>query len=225
MTETAAPADPAKIGDTKTALLEAAERLFADRGIQAASLRAITLEAGANLASVNYHFGSKRGLVRAVFARRLGPLNQERLALLAACGGRRGEDAVRCIVEAFVAPPLRMIYSDAGGPEFARLVARSFSEPDAEVRDLILEQFRPVIDRFGAALRAALPELPAAEIAWRFLFMVGAMAYTAGQGDLLERFGHGSGPPADPEQVIERLVAFLAAGMQAPMDRAGRSDG
>ena len=50
--------------DTRRDLLLAAERLFAQQGFQGASLRAITQEAGANLASVNYHFGSKEGLIR-----------------------------------------------------------------------------------------------------------------------------------------------------------------
>src|ERR1043166_6329556 len=70
---------------TRESLLDAAEALFTEHGIQAASLRAITQKAGANLAAVHYHFGSKEGLVKAVFSRRLKPLNQERLRLLEAC--------------------------------------------------------------------------------------------------------------------------------------------
>ena len=78
------PLDTAAPG-TRESLLDAAESLFSDRGIQAASLRAITEQAGANLAAVHYHFGSKQGLVRAVFSRRLAPLNEERLRRLAHC--------------------------------------------------------------------------------------------------------------------------------------------
>ena len=68
--------------DTKGRLLEAAERLYAEQGIEATSLRAITSEAGANLASVHYHFGSKEAFTEAVFSRRIVPLNRERLDLL-----------------------------------------------------------------------------------------------------------------------------------------------
>ena len=67
---------------TKDRLLDAAEELFSSRGIDATSLRAITSAAEVNLASVNYHFGSKDGLVKTVFIRRLEPLNNERLELL-----------------------------------------------------------------------------------------------------------------------------------------------
>ena len=69
-------------GSTKDRILDAAEGLFAQQGFSATSLRAITAQAGVNLAAVNYHFGSKDGLLEAVFVRRLGPLNDERLALL-----------------------------------------------------------------------------------------------------------------------------------------------
>ena len=67
---------------TKDRLLDAAEELFSSRGIDATSLRAITIAAEVNLAAVNYHFGSKDGLVKTVFLRRLEPLNNERLELL-----------------------------------------------------------------------------------------------------------------------------------------------
>ena len=55
---------------TRERILDAAERLFAERGYDGASLRAITGQARVNLAAVNYHFRSKRALMRAVFARR-----------------------------------------------------------------------------------------------------------------------------------------------------------
>ena len=68
--------------DTKERILDVAEHLFADSGFTATSLRDITSAAGVNLASVNYHFGSKEGLLSAVLHRRIGPLNERRLARL-----------------------------------------------------------------------------------------------------------------------------------------------
>ena len=72
--------------DTKQRILDAAEHLFATDGYHATSLRSITHAAKVNLAAVNYHFGSEDELIRAVFARRSGPLNEERLRLLAGTG-------------------------------------------------------------------------------------------------------------------------------------------
>ena len=220
-TTTAAASGAARAADTKSALLDAGERLFAERGIAGASMRAITSAAGANLAAVHYHFGSKEGLVRAVFARRLGPLNRERLEGLErlAATGREGD--VEGIVEAFVGPPLRMIGREPGGRAFAQLLARAVQEPGAGSRELVLEQFQEVIVRFTAALERALPSLGRKEILWRIHFMIGSLAFTAGLGFLVERFAGAPAPSEDPRPVIARLVTFLTGGMQRPPAETG----
>src|SRR3954467_8212959 len=82
--------DVVKLADTRVPLatkgriLDAAEALFMEQGFEATSLRAITAAADVNLAAVNYHFGSKEELFQAVLTRRLDPMNQERVNLLAA---------------------------------------------------------------------------------------------------------------------------------------------
>src|SRR5712691_4942148 len=68
--------------DTKTRILDAAEQLFMEHGFEATSLRSLTAAAGANLAAVHYHFGSKEELFQAVLTRRLDPMNAERIELL-----------------------------------------------------------------------------------------------------------------------------------------------
>src|SRR3954463_138895 len=77
---------------TRRRMLEAAERLFLEHGFDGTSLRMLTAAADVNLAAVNYHFGGKEELFRAMLAARLDPLNRERIALLAeyegAAGGR-----------------------------------------------------------------------------------------------------------------------------------------
>src|SRR5690349_13215808 len=60
--------------DTVERILDAAEILFAEKGFSETSLRLITSKAQVNLAAVNYHFGSKKSLIQAVFSRFLGPL-------------------------------------------------------------------------------------------------------------------------------------------------------
>lgn len=69
-------------GDTKARILDTAERLFAEQGYAETSMRCITSGAGVNLASVNYHFGSKEALLLEVIARRIGPVNEARMILL-----------------------------------------------------------------------------------------------------------------------------------------------
>src|SRR5690349_3437031 len=95
--------------DTRESLLGAAESLVSEHGIQAASLRQITQQAGANLAAVNYHFGSKDGLVRAVFSRRLRPMNEERHRRLELVDLEAG-DALEQVLRAFLEPLLRLLF-------------------------------------------------------------------------------------------------------------------
>ncbi len=207
--------------DTKTALLDSGERLFAELGIAGASMRAITRAAGVNLAAVHYHFGSKEGLVRAVFQRRLEPLNRKRIERLDELSAAGRERDVESIVEAFVGPPLRMIGSEPGGRAFAQLLARAVQEPGAGSRELVLEQFQEVIGRFTTALQKALPQLSREEVLWRLHFMIGSLSFTAGLGFLVERFAGAPIPADDPRPVIARLVTFLAGGMRQPPAATG----
>ena len=85
--------------NTKDRLLDAAERLFADKGYSATSLRDITQKAEVNLAAVNYHFGSKEALLSAALERRFDPVNRKRLELLDAAEAEAGNQplAFDCI--------------------------------------------------------------------------------------------------------------------------------
>jgi AcrR family transcriptional regulator len=202
---------------TRRDLLDAAERLFADHGVHRASLRSITKEAGANLAAVHYHFGSKEGLVRAVLDRRLGPLNRRRLELLEeAERGHEGDPPVEEIVNSFILPALEMVQKVRGGHAFARFLGRTFSEPNETIRSVVLQEFAEIIERFTAALARALPELPPAEVYWRFHFMVGSMAHTVGLGFLAHRFSGGLCNPLDIDSVSRILVHFVTGGMAMP---------
>jgi AcrR family transcriptional regulator len=205
--------------DTRQRLLDAAERLFAENGLDGTSLRAITTEADANLAAVNYHFQSKEGLITAVFERRIGPLNRERGRLLDLAVQKAAPQppALEDVIRAFIAPPLRLRDQGGGGGEsIACLIGRMFSEP-SEIKMLVIGQFRQTAERFIAVLQQVLPDLPRAELLWRLHFLVGGMAHTSAAGDLIRVFSQGACDPDDAEGTIERLVAFAAAGFCAPM--------
>jgi len=211
----------AEAANTKTSLLDAAERLFAHEGVDRASLRSITQAAKANLAAVHYHFGSKEGLVREVLARRLGPLNQRRLELLDAAEKGGGAPALEATVRAFVQPAMEMVEHNEGGHAFARFVCRTFSEPDEDFRDIVLEQFREIRERFSVAFSRALPGLPREELFWRFHFMVGSMVHTAGLGFVATRISDGLCDPSDVAGLTDRLVNFLSAGLRAEATDTG----
>lgn len=203
--------------NTKDRILNAAERLFARDGIDAASLRDITTEAGVNLAAVNYHFQSKEALVWAVIARRVKPINDRRLALLDSCETNAGDGPLPLdqVLNAFLRPVLEISRSQAR--EFTPIMGRLYSEPSDFVAKVYKDHVEPVASRFIRAFQRALPELPLVELMWRMHFCVGALAHTMAAGDLLRAFSDGRCDPSDVEGALKRMEAFLTAGLGAPV--------
>ncbi len=119
---------------TRTAILAAAERLYAERGFSDVTLRDIVAEANVNLAAVNYHFGSKDELIAELFVTRSLALNRERLRELRAAE-EKGERSRR----------RRRHPARAGRPVAARL-----SRPGEPARDGGAVH-DPRLDRIGAA--------------------------------------------------------------------------
>ena len=209
---------------TRDRLLDAAERLFVEHGLERTSLRQITGEAGANLAAVNYHFGSRLALVRAVFERRLQPMNAERLRQLDAAEAAAEEAGAPCaeleaILRAFLRPAL-VLGRQAGGRDVLRLIARAHSTDNPEVQQALLEAFGEVARRFTRALERALPTLPRPEVLWRLHFLVGGLVQTLLSGEILTTFSQGACDVHDEEAVLERLVEYGLAGFRAAVESA-----
>jgi AcrR family transcriptional regulator len=211
---------------TQTTILDAAEALFAEAGFAATSLRELTAKAGANLAAVSYHFGSKEGLAIAVLKRRMDPIHAERRARLDALPA---QPSVEAIVRAFVEPLLRPgVVHDAApvqpGSGFCRLVGRLMVEQPPFLRDFLAAQFRDLGWRFCGALRQALPGHDAATLWWRLHFLVGAIAHTLQNAATLRHLTDGLCRDDDVDAVVEQLVQFAADGMQAkaPAQQAAR---
>lgn len=205
--------------DTKEKILEAAESLFAEDGFDGTSLRAITTEAGVNLAAVNYHFGTKEALLSAVLERRVGTINNERLRRLDAVEARAagGPPELEGVVRALLIPPF-LIVAEWGesGRKFMRLVGRLHSETSEKIRDCFLAQFDEIVRRFAAALGRALPALTPHELGYRMHFIIGAMAHTMAWSHNLGMGPQAALRPAEHTEVLDHLVAFVVAGVSAP---------
>ncbi|HEX4986042.1 MAG TPA: TetR/AcrR family transcriptional regulator [Burkholderiales bacterium] len=210
-----------RTADTRERLLAAAESLFMEKGYAATSLREITAHAGANLAAVNYHFGSKEALIREVFERRLGSLNAHRVACLdrleAAAQGK--PLAVEQILEAILAPLLEAGQEPlARGADLLRLLGRAFSEPTGALSGILPAQYRQVVIRFKQAMTRALPEVPDRELTWRMHFMFGTLSYAMAGNDALHLIATCNLDGGDDAAaIVRRLIPFLAAGLRAPL--------
>ncbi len=208
----------AKAVSTKDRILDAAERLFAEHGFAQTSLRDITAEAGVNLAAVNYHFQSKDHLIAAVFDRRIGPLNEQRIALLDQLEKEAAGEplVVEDLLRAMLGPMLRM----GGTPEgasAANLIGRAHTEPGDIFEHLFTGQFAPVAVRFMAATRRALPDLPEVELLWRIVFSIGAMSHAIAGHRHINVVSGGLCDTSDVDSMLDRLISFAAAGCRAPV--------
>lgn len=210
---------------TRTAILRAAERLYAERGFADVTLRDIVAEADVNLAAVNYHFGSKDELIAELFVTRSLATNRERLNELKqveADGGGRAD--VETVLRALVGPTLRgCLGPDKQRSDAARFMIRASVEavpPIRKIRNREIDHLR----KFAAAMRRSLPALPEVEIYWGLHFALAMAHQTIRDSERLTKLSDGRCDLDDVEAVIDRVVsvAVLALGGSAKAEEKKR---
>ena len=218
--------------DTRQRIFDAAERLFMAHGYEGTSMRQITGEASVNLAAVNYHFGSKESLMQEVFRRRLDWLNDERMRVLDELERTAEGKALKPsqIVDGFFGTLLRMAEDEQrGGMVFLRLLGRTLTDPSEFIRTFLAHEYAAVVDRYKEALFKALPDVPKAEIVWRFHFMLGATSYAIAGTDALRLVTDWQIEAEDStdrlDRLLPRLMSFLLGGLRAPLPQFMQAGG
>lgn len=201
---------------TKNMVFNAAERLFALHGFQNVSVRDITAEAGVNLASVNYHFGSKDALLFEIFRRRTAELSRERARMLHEATDRHnGKPPVREILTALFAPPVKWLAPSNDRRISLQFLIRARSEGTAEIRE-VLKTDVSHLRRFSDALLAALPQLAPEEVYWRVHFALGLIHQNRfAELDRLSVLSDGLVREDDVDALLKRMVDFAEAGFLA----------
>jgi AcrR family transcriptional regulator len=205
-------------GDSSTQdrILAVAEAMFAKDGYRAVSLRSITREAGVNIAAVHYHFGSKQVLLEEIFARRCGPMNSERLALLAECREGPGRPPLlEQVIDAYLRPSLVWPDDAEGARRFLRIRSIVGHEDEQLSRDLISRHFNDVTQTFIEVLTGLLPHLSKEDFFWRFHFLLGAHYYTLSNPGRVAFLSGGACDPTDAEACLRHMVPFFAAAFRA----------
>ena len=203
---------------TRDRVLEVAERLFAERGLDAVSIRNITGAAGVNLGAINYHFGTKEQLIAAVFDRRMGPLTEERLRALEAAEKAAGDEPpkLEAVLEAIFRPAVEQTMDPKrGGSIFGKLMARCLVEPNPVVEEAMRGHFEPVVRRFDAALLRVMPKLTPEDVFWRMHLLIGALHHSLLMLD--RKPPRGISLRMDAKIYVKRFVAFAAATFRAPL--------
>jgi AcrR family transcriptional regulator len=204
---------------TKNKILDAAEKLFADKGFNGTSLREITSLAEVNLAAVNYHFGSKKELIKAVMSRYMNELSPKlEIALQAICNAEQQPSLVE-VFTAFVEPLLSLNkFQENGTSNFLQLLGRGYTDSQGFLRWFLTTRYPVVIESFVSAVHKAYPELSAEQMFWRLHFTMGTIVFTMSSSDALIDIARSDfHKNTTIKGVIEQVIPYVAAGVAAPV--------
>jgi AcrR family transcriptional regulator len=217
---------------TRMRLIEAAVECFVERGFDAVSLSEITKAADANIAAVNYHFGSKENLIRESFHLVAEPFNEARLQALeqyeAAIGpkGLTPEGVVRAYLSSTIELTKQATNITRYYNRFAFLL---YAVRHPSVSEILADETDRIAERFVDALSRALPGFPRKDIIWRYQLLAGATAHILLDSERLHRVRRLSGDECDtddPAELIEQTVRFAMGGIcAAPLKKRPRRRG
>jgi AcrR family transcriptional regulator len=198
---------------TKDKILNAAERLFAEQGFAETSLRIITAKADVNLASVNYHFGSKKILIQAVFERFMDRITNDINHEMDQLNDREQPIDVSDVLQTLRQPikNLDKLRPDGAGV-FMNLLGRSYAETQGHIRRFAMEKYAHVFNRFVGFLQKSSPQCEPSEMFWRLHFMLGSFIFSlAGHKALQEIAESDFQQNVSIEQIIDKLIQFMSA--------------
>jgi AcrR family transcriptional regulator len=217
---------PVGADDSREKILRAAERIFAEKGLAGASVRAITSAAGVNHALIGYYFGSKVALYEEVLYRASTLMAKPRLAQLAALRDHYGEAPIplRELMDAYI----RSFFDDYGNPEslartWLRFYGRCFSESEDEVRAATNRSGSPIRSAFLEEFQRSLPDYSMRDLVYRLGATIGMIAFwRAETGIMDDHFEDEEDRRIDVEELIEELISMSSAAFSvAPRNQKG----
>ncbi len=205
---------------THSRILDAAEELFAEKGFSETSLRTITSKANVNLAAVNYHFGSKKELIQAVFARFLDPFCQRLDRALEELEEQEKDSiTIQRVLEVLAGT----IAAGTDDPEnahklsiFMRLLGLAYTQSQGHMRRFIRENYQDTYQKFLSCAQRAQPDITSKELFWKVHFSIGAAAFAMSSFDSLQAmYERDSNETTSVSEVMQMLVPFVSAGTAA----------
>jgi AcrR family transcriptional regulator len=202
---------------TKEQILNAAETLFAEHGFADTSMRAITQMAKVNLASVNYHFGSKKLLIQAVLQRYLSTLMPDIDNKLSELLEIEHSPTTEQLMSTLVTPLLTLNQIRPKGTAiFVQLLGRGYTETQGHLRRFMMVNFGDVLNRFTQAIKDVVPDLSDADLFWRLHFAMGTFVFSMASSKALGEIAEADFEEEfDIKIVIEKLIQYISAGLDA----------
>ena len=206
----------AELESTRDRILDFAEHMFAESGIDKVTIRAVTAAASVNVAAVHYHFGSKDELLRAIFVRHLsGTLERQKARLSTFIPSGDKETDVRHLMLAFLEPATEIDCAE-NNYRFSRLLGQLSVHDENLPSDMFHYVQKEVTDAYQAALRQILPKLSQSNLAWRLEFVIGILGHASRVRARLQLNSQRRPAHANPDDFLPELVNAAVAIFCAP---------
>lgn len=206
--------DPRPTESTRERILAAAESVFADMGYDGGTARMIAHKANVPVALVNYHFGSKEGLYRAIFESRVPTIYHQRIVELEVARAEPDlETRIELVLRALILPMFRL-RSGSASASFGQMMARELSDPGGETRGIFRDMFDPVAHMMIEAIWECFPDWTKAEVHWAYHTVLGAMMIVMMDGGRIARLSEGDCSSDDYETAAQHVIAILTAGLK-----------
>lgn len=211
--------------DTRLSLILAAEQLFAERGIEAVSLREINIAAGQrNSGATHYHFGSKDGLVEAVFRFRHAGTYERRRQLADQIEADRAEADLHRLVEALVLPLAEQIASGSAGSRYVRFLQQVQDDSAAGGFARFVGKVDEAQLRIERLLRRALAKLPRKLLDQRLVLMADHIVHAFATRERRQSRRSGNTPSVGNSLFVSNLIDTCVGALSAPVSPATASE-
>jgi AcrR family transcriptional regulator len=200
--------------DRRDQILDAAEKLYGERGFHGVTVREVTSAAQVDVALVYYYFTNKRDLFDAVLMRRATIVNRDRIERLQRIELDPQDDRIEQLVSAFIDPLFEHLASgEPGWRSYFALIAQVNNTSDWG-GEVMAHFFDPVVKQLISGMRRVLPDMQDDDLYWAYQFLSGALTLTLAATGRVERLSGGLCRSDDYQAVQGRLPRFIAAGFR-----------
>ena len=203
---------------TKARLLRTTEKLFASKGVAGVTMRGISQQAKTNLASVNYHFGSKEAMVLEMIKSKIEPINAKRRKSLAEAKLKHPGRPLSTneIFRALIRPVGEQVEKELKNQTgILEIISRSFTEPASFLEKIHKRFFGELSQVFMNELKIAHPYAKEEDLYWNYHFAVSSMLGALAQHRRIRDFSLGRCNGNAIQEMIERLIIFVSQGFEA----------
>jgi len=209
---------------TRQQLILAAEKLFAEAGIDGVSLRQINLEAGQkNSSAAHYHFGSKDALILAIYQHRMAHVNERRMTALQVIADAGKQADVRALIGAIVYPIVEEIDADSNGRNYIRFMAQAIGHPQLDLIELWRQEHSGGLAQALDLLQQALKDVPEPIFGQRFGLAFEQIVHSLADREKL-RLSAQTTFEVDAALFVSNLVDCISGAMAAPVSEETRKE-